>query len=251
MKRSCKKTIRDTAHPSMSRRIASLILSFTLSIGIMASGSVLPHPVSHSLMTEALAETALATGVQMDIDLGKTATFSFPIEFDAEPSWYSQDPAIAQIQSSGIDPGTWKTYCIVEGVSKGSTKIILRFTSSKTYTEYAFDVTVNDAASSETQKTEKLSFPKDPKATTSKVLSAGSRLQLKIPGVSASKAKWSSSKKSIATVSKKGLVKTKKEGICVIKAKYKKKTWQCRIIVRKAAEGSDGTAEGVPGQPLL
>lgn len=47
------------------------------------------------------------------------------------------------------------------------------------------------------------------------------------------KVKWSSSKKSIATVSSKGKVKAKKKGACKITAKVGKKKYTCKVKVRK------------------
>ncbi|MCH5252799.1 MAG: Ig-like domain-containing protein [Lachnospiraceae bacterium] len=45
--------------------------------------------------------------------------------------------------------------------------------------------------------------------------------------------KWSSSKKSVATVSKKGKIKAKKKGTTVITAKLKKKNYKCKVTVKK------------------
>lgn len=47
------------------------------------------------------------------------------------------------------------------------------------------------------------------------------------------KVKWSSSKKSVATVSSKGKVKAKKSGTCKITAKVGKKKYTCRVTVKK------------------
>ncbi len=45
------------------------------------------------------------------------------------------------------------------------------------------------------------------------------------------KVKWTSSKKSIATVNSKGVVKAKKKGVAVITATYKNKKYKCKVIV--------------------
>ncbi|WP_419024954.1 Ig-like domain-containing protein [Emergencia sp.] len=47
--------------------------------------------------------------------------------------------------------------------------------------------------------------------------------------ISNSKIKWASSKKSVATVSSKGVIKVKKEGIAKITAKYKGKSYKCTV----------------------
>ncbi|MGN0672017.1 MAG: Ig-like domain-containing protein [Anaerovoracaceae bacterium] len=60
----------------------------------------------------------------------------------------------------------------------------------------------------------------------------GKTVQLKVKGTSA-KVKWSTSSKSIATVTTKGLVKAKKPGKVTITAKVANKTLKCRITVKK------------------
>lgn len=59
----------------------------------------------------------------------------------------------------------------------------------------------------------------------------GETLQLKSIGVK--KVKWASSKKSIASVDKNGLVTGKKKGNCVIKASSAGKSYSCKITVKK------------------
>lgn len=70
--------------------------------------------------------------------------------------------------------------------------------------------------------------------------------KLKLRNATPSKVKWKSSKKSVATVSAKGVVKGKRKGAAVISAKYKGKTYKCRVkVVRSAAKAS--TASGKLG----
>lgn len=70
--------------------------------------------------------------------------------------------------------------------------------------------------------------------------------KLKVKGTK-KKAKWSSSKKKVATVSSKGVVKGKKVGSAVITAKVGKKKYKCKVkVVKKVAEdevviGDDST----------
>ena len=67
---------------------------------------------------------------------------------------------------------------------------------------------------------------------TKKTLIVGKTCKLKVIGTT-KKAKWSSSKKSIATVSKRGKVTAKKPGKCVIKAKVNGKVLRCYITVKR------------------
>ena len=63
-------------------------------------------------------------------------------------------------------------------------------------------------------------------------LNAGKKFTLKVTGASG-KVKWSSSKKSVATVSSKGVVTAKKAGKAVIYAKVNGKTCKCAFTVKK------------------
>ena len=67
---------------------------------------------------------------------------------------------------------------------------------------------------------------------TSATIVNGKTVQLKVKGTSA-KVKWSTSSKSIATVSTKGLVKAKKPGRVTITAKVANKTLKCKVTVKK------------------
>jgi hypothetical protein len=60
----------------------------------------------------------------------------------------------------------------------------------------------------------------------------GSTVKLQVTGTS-KKAKWSSSNKSVATVSKKGVVKGKKAGTAKITATVGKKKFTCKVTVKK------------------
>lgn len=63
-------------------------------------------------------------------------------------------------------------------------------------------------------------------------INVGKTVQLKIKGTS-KKAKWSSSNKNVATVSKKGKVKGKKAGTAIITAKVGKKKLKCKVTVKQ------------------
>ena len=69
----------------------------------------------------------------------------------------------------------------------------------------------------------------------SKTMYVGDSYTLYVVGTS-KKAKWSSSNKKVATVSSKGKIKAKKVGKCTIKAKIGKKTYSCKLTVKKAGK---------------
>lgn len=84
-------------------------------------------------------------------------------------------------------------------------------------------------------------------------LTVGRQVRLKLKN-NKKKVKWSSNKKKIATVSKKGVVKAKKKGTARITAKVGKKKYTCKVTVKakkKTTTGSKtpGTTQTVTGEP--
>ena len=62
----------------------------------------------------------------------------------------------------------------------------------------------------------------------------GKKKRLKVRNLSRRrKVKWYSTKKSVATVNRKGVVKAKKKGKAYIVAKVGKKKYRCKVIVKK------------------
>lgn len=71
----------------------------------------------------------------------------------------------------------------------------------------------------------------------SATITVGQTVKLKVKGTK-KKVKWSSTNKAVCTVNKSGLVKGKKAGSTVIKAKVKKKTLKCKVTVKAKAGSS-------------
>ncbi len=69
----------------------------------------------------------------------------------------------------------------------------------------------------------------------------GKSFTLKLNGVSSSKVKFTSSKKSVCTVSSKGVVKGIKAGSAKITAKYKVVSYKCKVKVLSTSSGSKDT----------
>lgn len=78
-------------------------------------------------------------------------------------------------------------------------------------------------------------------------LRVGQSKQLKVSGVKASKIKWSTSKKSVASVSSSGKVRAKKAGKATITAKFPGGTLKCRVTVK--AKSSTGKPAVKPTDP--
>ncbi len=96
-------------------------------------------------------------------------------------------------------------------------------------TSQAFSAVNVSAATSKQKKTKKVKLNK-----TKLTLKVGKTYKLKVKNIKAKvKVKWSSSKKKIATVNKKGKVTAKKKGTAKITAKVKKKRYVCKVTVKK------------------
>ena len=80
-------------------------------------------------------------------------------------------------------------------------------------------------------------------------LTQGKKYRLRVKGTK-KKVKWTSTKKSVATVNKKGVVTAKKKGTAYIKAKVGKKTYKCKVIVnRKKTSAKPAPAKPAPATP--
>lgn len=81
-------------------------------------------------------------------------------------------------------------------------------------------------------------------------ITKGKTYTLKIKGTK-KKAKWTSSKKSVATVSKKGKIKAKKRGSATITAKIGKKKYRCKVKVETPTLSSTKKSIVVGGRYTL
>ena len=83
-------------------------------------------------------------------------------------------------------------------------------------------------------------------------LRVGKTIRLRVKNAGKKKVKWSSSKKKIATVNKKGKVKAQNPGKTVIKAKVGGKVLKCRVTVRNPIDSmpSADVSSAIPVTPL-
>lgn len=74
-----------------------------------------------------------------------------------------------------------------------------------------------------------------PKLNKKKItLTVGEKVKLKVKNAGKKKVKWKTSSKKVAKVNKKGVVKAKKVGKATITAKVGKKSFKCKVTVKKA-----------------
>lgn len=80
-------------------------------------------------------------------------------------------------------------------------------------------------------------------------IKVGKKVTLKVKGTK-KKAKWSSNKKSVATVTQKGVVKGKKAGTAKITAKVAKKKYTCKVTVKASNKTTGSLPTPTPTQKV-
>ena len=160
----------------------------------------------------------------LSIKVGETKPLNFtdPSGNKVDVIWESTDPDVATVDSYGnvtakkvgtCIMSTWwnsKLYGVNIVVNAASS------TSSTTNTQTAANTTVKKISISKTKLT----------------LTVGKSSTIKLNNATASKIKWSTSNKSVATVSSGGVVKAEKAGKVTITAKYKGKSYKCAVTVK-------------------
>ncbi|MBE6041128.1 MAG: hypothetical protein E7220_01245 [Clostridiales bacterium] len=108
------------------------------------------------------------------------------------------------------------------------------FTTSYEYTKVGRITNPKGLKKAAGKKSVTVSFSKKKVIRLSKkklTLEPGQVKTIKLKGASAKKVKWSTSNKKVATVSK-GKITAKKPGKVTITAKYKKKKYKCKVLIR-------------------
>ena len=110
------------------------------------------------------------------------------------------------------------------------------------------------AAKKAGKKSSKKSSKKSNKKSKNTIsLKVGSKKTLKVKGISKkTKIKWKTSKKKVAAVSKKGVVKAKKAGTTKITAKYgkKKKVWTVKVTKKTAKKAGVASVAALDGKTV-
>lgn len=131
--------------------------------------------------------------------------------------WHSSNKNIAKVSSKGK----------VTGRKAGKVVITAKVSGKK----YTCKVKVKNPYLSDTKKT----------------ITAGKSFTLKMKGSSV--VKWSSSDKSVATVSSKGKVKAKAKGTAIIRCKCKNgKTYKCKVTVKKKSSSNNSNTGNTNGE---
>lgn len=65
------------------------------------------------------------------------------------------------------------------------------------------------------------------------ILMKGKTCKIKLKSAKSKKVRWKSSNRKIVTVNKKGLIKARRKGRCLVIAKYRGKKYVCKVTVKK------------------
>ena len=195
----------------MVKRTLSIVLALIMALSIL----------SITVVDAALMRGTVAIQVGQTHQIGSADSqgmVCFPT------NWYSTNPSVVTITYDGYVTGVKVgegIVCFVDsyGVECGM-KIIVQGGPSGDSS--------GDSSGGSTAKTYKLT-------KTKLTLTAGKSATIKLRNAKASKVKWSTSNKKVATVSK-GKITAKKKGTATITAKYGSKKYKCTITVKAKAK---------------
>ena len=148
---------------------------------------------------------------------GKKATLKLKNATASKVKWTSKNKKVAIVTKKGV----------VKAKKVGTAKIIAAYKGKK----YVCKLTV--------KAPKKIALSKKKLA-----LSKGGKATLKLKNAKASKVKWTSKSSRIATVSKKGVVTAKRAGKTTVVAKYKGKTYSCKVTVKGSSVKVKQTKNG-------
>lgn len=173
------------------KKVKKLIVAIVMALAILVPAATV---VNVNTITAAAANVKISNK-RLTLEIGKSYTLKLR-NTKKKVKWSSSNKAIAIVNKQGK----------VVAKAAGTTKITAKVGKKK----YSCKVTVNFK---------------------NMTLNVGKKTTLKVVGVQSSKVKWSSSKKSVATV-KGGKITAKKAGITTITAKVGKIKYSCKVKVK-------------------
>ncbi|MDE6568544.1 MAG: Ig-like domain-containing protein, partial [Lachnospiraceae bacterium] len=139
--------------------------------------------------------------------------------------------------SNNVKVGTAKISITGIGLYEGNIE--------RTFSIKETNATKTSTSQTKKQQTKKVKAKKVTLNKTKLTLTVGKKAKLKLQNCK-KKVKWSSSKKKIATVNKKGVVKAKKKGKAKITAKVGKKKYICKVTVKAKKKAKAITSQKKP-----
>lgn len=201
-------------------RFLCLFLSAVLAVAL--------SPITADATAYAATDTTKPRLSKTNISVYKGKTYTLKLKntkSNKKVKWLTSNKKVVSVKQSG-------SKAVITGVKAGKATVTAKYGNKK----YKCKVTVKN-------KPVALS-------NTSVSLKKGTRYTLKLKNATASKVKWSSSNKSVATVSKNGVVAAKKAGKATITAKYGNKKYKCTIVVKDNVvyKASSSTVEVKAGE---
>jgi len=201
------------------KRIMKMLLCMVLAIGLVYTPVYMP--VLEESPTVAVAEAATVKISKKSATVNVGATLKLKMNGTKKKvTWSTSKKSVATVTKKGV----------VTGKKAGKVTITAKIGKKK----YTCKVTVKEA-------------PKLNKKIAS--IKVGGKVTLKVTGT-AKKVTWSTSKKSVATVTSKGVVTGKKAGTATITAKVGTKKLTCKVTVKAKAVKPATPAPSVPNEPV-
>ena len=179
----------------MTKRLVSVTLALIMLLGLFTATAA------------SAAEVRILS--TRNLKVGQMATVKFRDSSGTPVSvhWESDNPSVLTTTASGT----------VQGIKSGTAIVSAMWNGSP----YGIKINVSSTSVSISKK--------------SATLKVGQKLTLTLKNANASKVKWSTSNRKIATVSSKGVVKAKKAGKATITAKYGSKKFTCKVTVKNSS----------------
>lgn len=229
------------------KKIAAVVVAAVLSVGFL-SMSAFADPFEDAVAISSGEEVkgTVDRGGSLTYEITSKGTGNLVVNWSVGKKWtylhvFDEEGAYLNVESLDVKAGS--LYSGGEGSDKiggiwNSTSE--RFSGSATYkvNKGTYYITVSDDGSgSNGNGTLKLTanFPSKTSSDLTYLgitMKKGDTMQLDSVGVSSSKAKWTSSKKTVASVTAKGVITAKKKGTTVISCTYNGKTVKLKVTVK-------------------
>ncbi len=228
------------------KKIVAVVVAAALSVGFL-SMSAFADPFEDAVAISSGEEVkgTVEKGGSLTYEITSKGTGNLVVNWSVAKCWsylhvYDEDGAYLNVESLNVKAGS--LYRGGEGnnyINGNWNSTSERFSASAAYkvTKGTYYITVSDDSRSSGTGTLKLTAD-FPTKTTSDLsylgitMKKGETMQLDSVGVSSSKAKWTSSKKTVASVTAKGVVSAKKKGTTVISCTYNGKTVKLKVTVK-------------------
>lgn len=227
------------------KKIVAVVVAAALSVGFL-SMSAFADPFEDAVAISSGEEVkgTVEKGGSLTYEITSKGTGNLVVNWSVAKHWsnlhvYDEDGAYLNVESLNVKAGECRyggegnNY--IQGCWNSTSQ---RFSASATYkvTKGTYYITVSDDGYYD-PGTLKLTadFPTKTSSDLTYLgitMKKGETMQLDSVGVSSSKAKWTSSKKTVASVTAKGVVTAKKKGTTVISCTYNGKTVKLKVTVK-------------------